>query len=137
VQTLPLWGSVRAQAYLKMPIKPNFGHNRFPSTPCFKQFVTQSGGWSQSGCARHRFCLQSIPHHTETTMTTRLLPKMFALTLAAALSATWLSTVVTGMQAQSARTLHSIELPTVIVVAHKASAPQATAQAQATPGKNS
>jgi hypothetical protein len=62
---------------------------------------------------------------------------MFALTLAAALSATWLSTVVTGMQTQIAPALHSIELPTVVIVAHRASAPQATAQAQATPGKNS
>ena len=70
-------------------------------------------------------------------MTTQMLPKLVALTLATALSATWLSTVVTGMQTQSSPALHSIELPTVVIVAHKASAPQATAQAQATPGKNS
>jgi hypothetical protein len=69
-------------------------------------------------------------------MTTSLLPKLLALTLAAAISSTWLSTVVTGMQTRSAPALYSIELPTVVVVAHKASAPQASAQAQPLPGKN-
>jgi len=44
--------------------------------------------------------------------------------------------VVTGMQSQTAPELYSIELPTVVIVAHKASAPEATAQAQALPGKN-
>lgn len=69
-------------------------------------------------------------------MTTRTLPKLFALTLAAAISATWLGTVVTGMQRQPAPALYSIELPTVIIVAHKASAPQGTAQVQPLPGKS-
>jgi hypothetical protein len=69
-------------------------------------------------------------------MTTRLSPKLLALTLAAALSGTWLNTVVTGMHGQPASTLYSIELPTVVVVAHKAPALQATAQAQPLPGKN-
>jgi hypothetical protein len=78
----------------------------------------------------------SSQHLTEITMTTRTLPKLFALTLAAAISATGLSTVVTGMQSQPTPALYSIELPTVVIVAHKASEPQATAQAQATPGKN-
>ncbi len=69
-------------------------------------------------------------------MTTRTLPKFFALTLAAAISASWLSTVVTGMHSQPAPALYSIELPTVVIVAQKASAPQASAQAQALPAKN-
>ena len=69
-------------------------------------------------------------------MTLSPMPKLIALILAAALSSTWLSTVVIGMHSQPAPTLHSIELPTVVVVAHKASAPQATAQACTTPGKN-
>jgi hypothetical protein len=69
-------------------------------------------------------------------MTTRTLPKLLALTLAATISAVWLGTVVTGMHSQSAPAMYSIELPTVVIVAHKASAPQATAQGQALPGKN-
>lgn len=69
-------------------------------------------------------------------MTTRTLPKLFALTLATAISTGLLSTVVTGMQSQTAPEMYSIELPTVVIVAHKASAPEATAQAQALPGKN-
>jgi hypothetical protein len=69
-------------------------------------------------------------------MTTHTLPKLIALTLAAAISATWLSTVVTGMHSQPAPALYSIELPTVVIVAQKASAPQATAQVQTLPGKN-
>jgi len=63
-------------------------------------------------------------------MTTRPLNKLIALMLAAALSATCLSTVATGMQTPTAPTLHSIELPTVVIVAHKAPAPQDTAQAK-------
>jgi hypothetical protein len=70
-------------------------------------------------------------------MTLRTMPKLIALTLAAALSGTWLSTVVTGMHSQPAPTLLSIELPTVVVVAHKASAPQASAQARTMPGLTS
>ena len=67
-------------------------------------------------------------------MTTRTLPKFFALTLAAVISATGLSTVVTGMHSQPEPALYSIELPTVVIVAHKASAPQTTAQVQTMPG---
>ena len=69
-------------------------------------------------------------------MTTHTLPKLFALTLAALISASWLSTVVTAMHSQPAPALYSIELPTVVIVAQKASAPQATAQVQAMPGRN-
>ena len=61
-------------------------------------------------------------------MTTRPLPKLLALMLAAALSASCFSMIATGMQTRTAPTLHSIELPTVVIVAHKATAPQATAQ---------
>ena len=70
-------------------------------------------------------------------MTTRTLTKFFALALAAAISAAWLSTIATGMQRQTAPTQYSIELPTVVIVAHKASAPQATALIQSAPAKNS
>jgi hypothetical protein len=76
-------------------------------------------------------------HYSDTTMTTRTLPKLFALTLAVAISTTWLGAVVTGMHSQPASVLYSIELPTVVIVAHKASAPQATAHVRATPGENS
>ncbi len=69
-------------------------------------------------------------------MTTHILPKLFALTLAAVISASWLGTVVTAMHSQPAPALYSIELPTVVIVAQKASAPQATAQVQSMPGKN-
>ena len=69
-------------------------------------------------------------------MTTRTLPKFFAMTLAATISAGWLGTVVTAMHSQPAPALYSIELPTVVIVAQKASAPQASAQAQALPAKN-
>ncbi len=69
-------------------------------------------------------------------MTTRTLPKFFALTLATVISTGLLSTVVTGMQSQPAPDLYSIELPTVVIVAHKASAPHTTAQVQVLPGNN-
>jgi len=43
---------------------------------------------------------------------------------------------VTGMHSQPAPALYSIELPTVVIVAQRASAPQATAQVQPLPVKN-
>lgn len=71
-------------------------------------------------------------------MTTRPFSKFLALALGAGLSAAWLSTVVVGMQTPSQMpVLHSIELPTVVIVAHKASAPSATAQARTSSANNS
>ncbi len=52
-------------------------------------------------------------------MTTRTLSKVIFLSLGAALSATWLSTIVLGMQAASTPAPRTIELPTVVVVGHK------------------
>ncbi len=63
-------------------------------------------------------------------MTTRTLPKFISLIVAFAVSAAWLSTVVNGMHSQPAPMLSSVELPRVVIVARKASAPEATAQVQ-------
>ncbi len=60
-------------------------------------------------------------------MTTRTIPKIVFLSLGAALSATWLSTIVVGMQASSTPAPRAIELPTVVVVGHKLAALNATA----------
>lgn len=61
-------------------------------------------------------------------MTTSKRHQFIALIMGVGLSATWLSTVVVGMQSASAPTLRTIELAPVVIVARKASAPQATAQ---------
>ncbi len=55
------------------------------------------------------------------------LSKIAFLTLGAAVSATWLSSVVVGMQAASTPAPRAIELPTVVVVGHKTAAVDATA----------
>ena len=65
-------------------------------------------------------------------MTTRTITKILGLTLGAALSITWLSTIVVGMHSASAPAVRTIELPTVVVVGQKSAAVNATAQA-ATP----
>jgi len=61
---------------------------------------------------------------------------LIALILGAAISATWLNAVVVGMQSPSQPGMHTIELPTVVVIAHKASATQATAQSKPTAAKS-
>jgi hypothetical protein len=64
-------------------------------------------------------------------MFTRPLSKFFAVVMGALLSAVWLGTIVTGMHNQAkAPVLHSIELPRVVIVAHKTSAPNTSAQAK-------
>lgn len=66
-------------------------------------------------------------------MTTRsTTSKFLGLTLGAALSITWLSTVVLGMQSASAPAVRTIELPTVVVVGQKSAATNATALAAPT-----
>lgn len=60
-------------------------------------------------------------------MTTRTTTKILGLTLGAALSITWLSTVVLGMQSASVPAVRTIELPTVVVVGQKSAAVNATA----------
>ena len=60
-------------------------------------------------------------------MTTRTTSKIISLALGAALSITWLSTVVLGMQSASTPTPRTIELPTVVIVGHKSAAVNATA----------
>ncbi len=65
-------------------------------------------------------------------MTTRTVSKILGLTLGAALSITWLSTIVVGMHSASAPAVRTIELPTVVVVGNKTAALGATALATAT-----
>lgn len=60
-------------------------------------------------------------------MTTRTTTKIIGLTLGAALSMTWLSTVVVGMHSASAPAVRTIELPTVVVTGQKSAAVNATA----------
>lgn len=62
-------------------------------------------------------------------MTTRNVSKILGLTLGAALSITWLSTVVVGMHSASAPAVRTIELPTVVIVGKKTAAVDATALA--------
>lgn len=70
-------------------------------------------------------------------MNTRPLSKFFTLALSAGLSAAWLGTVVVGMQSSGAPVMHTIELPTVVIVARKNPAPDATAQVKPAAAKNS
>lgn len=70
-------------------------------------------------------------------MTTRLRTKFFALALGSGLSLVWLSAVVVGMQRPPAPVLHSIELPTVVVVARKATESSTTAQVKPVTAKDS
>lgn len=65
-------------------------------------------------------------------MTTRTVNKILGLTLGAALSITWLSTIVVGMQTASAPAARTIELPTVVIVGHKSAAIDATALSTST-----
>ncbi len=65
-------------------------------------------------------------------MTTRTTSKILGLTLGAALSITWLSSIVVGMQGASAPAVKTIELPTVVIVGHKSAALNATALAGTT-----
>jgi hypothetical protein len=60
-------------------------------------------------------------------MTTRTTSKILGLTLGAALSITWLSTIVVGMQSASTPAVRTIELPTVVIVGHRSAAVNATA----------
>jgi hypothetical protein len=60
-------------------------------------------------------------------MTTPTASKIIGLTLGAALSITWLSTIMLGMQSASTPATRTIELPTVVIVGHKSAAADATA----------
>lgn len=60
-------------------------------------------------------------------MTTRTTSKIISLALGAALSITWLGSVMVGMQSASAPAARTIELPTVVIVGHKSAAVNATA----------
>ena len=62
-------------------------------------------------------------------MTTSTTTKILGLTMGAALSITWLGTVVLGMQSASAPAVRTIELPTVVVIGQKSAAVNATALA--------
>lgn len=55
---------------------------------------------------------------------------LIALVLGTGISAAWLSAVVAGMQTTAQPSMRTMELPTVVVVARKASAPPATAQSK-------
>ena len=55
-------------------------------------------------------------------MTTSTLSKVVFLSLGAAVSVTWLSTIVLGMQAASTPAPRTMELPRVVVVGHKSAA---------------
>jgi hypothetical protein len=69
-------------------------------------------------------------------MRTRPRTTFIALILGTGISAAWLSAVVIGMQSPAPPAMRTIELPQVVVVAHRASAPQATAQSKPFPAKN-
>lgn len=60
-------------------------------------------------------------------MTQRTTSKVLSLTLGAALSITWLSTIVLGMHSASTPEVRTIELPTVVIVGQKSAAVDATA----------
>lgn len=60
-------------------------------------------------------------------MSTRNTSKILSLTIGAALSITWLSTIVVGMHSASAPAARNIELPTVVIVGHKSAAVDAMA----------
>ena len=60
-------------------------------------------------------------------MTTSTTTKILGLTMGAALSITWLGTVVLGMQSAAAPAERTIELPTVVVIGQKSAAMNATA----------
>ncbi|MES2949405.1 MAG: hypothetical protein V4858_12770 [Pseudomonadota bacterium] len=65
-------------------------------------------------------------------MKPRTTSKIISLTLGAALSLTWLSSVVVGMQSASVPAVKTIELPTVVIVGQKSAALNATALATTT-----
>lgn len=67
-------------------------------------------------------------------MASRTLSKILALTIGATLSVVWLSTIVVGLQSESKPAQRTIELPTVVIVAHKSAALNATAQLPARMG---
>lgn len=58
---------------------------------------------------------------------TRTRSKILSLALGSALSITWLSTIVVGMQSASTPAVRTIELPTVVIVGHRSAAVNATA----------
>jgi hypothetical protein len=64
-------------------------------------------------------------------MTSPTRSKIAALILGAALSVTWLSTIVVGLQSETKPVQRTIELPTVVIVGHKLAASNATAQSPA------
>ncbi len=117
-------------------IKPNPGAKTFHPLRNFGSLSPNAVTGRKPDAPQRTGAYISSQHHPETHMITRTLPKFLALTLAAIVSASWLSTVVTAMHSQPAPALYSIELPTVVIVAQKASAPQASAHAPALPAKN-
>ncbi len=60
-------------------------------------------------------------------MTKRTSSKILGLTLGAALSITWLSTVMLGMHSAAAPATRTIELPTVVIVGQKSALVNAAA----------
>lgn len=60
-------------------------------------------------------------------MTTHTTSKILGLTLGAALSITWLCSIVVGMQSASTPAVRTIELPTVVIVGRKSAELNATA----------
>ena len=65
--------------------------------------------------------LPKVAHATHTRS------KILSLALSAALSITWLSVIVVGMQSASTPAVRTIELPTVVIVGHRSAAVSATA----------
>ena len=63
-------------------------------------------------------------------MTTRTGSKILALNVSTMVSMTLFSLVVVGMQTPPTPVLHSIELPTVVVIGHKSALPDANATAR-------
>lgn len=60
-------------------------------------------------------------------MTTRTTSKILGLALGAALSITWLGTILVSMQSASTPAVRSIALPTVVIVGHRSAVVNATA----------
>ena len=60
-------------------------------------------------------------------MTSSTTSKILGLTLGAALSITWLGSVMLGMHSASVSATRTIELPAVVIVGHKTAAVNATA----------
>jgi hypothetical protein len=76
------------------------------------------------------------PTPKESTMHTQFHSTLIGLFIGAGMALACLSSVVVGMQRPTEISRQSITLPTVVVVARKASEPHTTAQTRATVAKN-